>query len=352
MGDGGRGADEWMVDGRGDGRCGAVPGVRGKERDHMPDVSGLEVRAGPRDERGVHGVQRVGEVEEAGGDRAERREDGAVAVGEDWADAERAVRGVQGDGEEVHSGTDVLRHVPWGGPDRVPEVQGRAVRKRRHRKTAAGSGITPEGVDLVLRTSVANIIRRAKAGKVLTAREEELLRRYSGGGKEEVEAEERQYVTPAAFERYLEQIGIRISHKNLYRSYLSPGARYAGAIPRSGDRKRIHRERAAEIIRIVQSRETPNAMNALAMRTEAEARLAAAKAERAEIILAELRGQKIDIGIVRRVWTRAIETFRAELKGLAMALADELQGKPATEAKAVLDGRFHDAMRHLAVELK
>lgn len=225
-------------------------------------------------------------------------------------------------------------------------------------KRAAGgkarrpAGLTPEGVDLVMRASVANIVKRAKAGHVLTAREEELLRRAAGQSERTETDDGPQYGTPAEFERYLEQVGVRISHKNLYRSYLSPMARYAAAIPRSGDGRKIHKARAAEIIRIVQARETPDAVNALALRSEAEARLAAARAEKAEIQLAEMRGSKIDVAIVQRVWVRALETFKAELKGLAMALPDELQGKSSAEAKAILDQRFHDAMRHLSVELK
>jgi hypothetical protein len=221
--------------------------------------------------------------------------------------------------------------------------------KRRRKK---GAGLSPDAVDVVLSANLGNILRKAKAGKVLTAREEDILRRASATPKAAEAEDAKQWVTPAEFERHLAAVGLEVSHKNLYRTYLGNGARYAKAIPRSGDGRKIHRDRATEIVRMVQAKETDaDPLNSLALRAAAEARLRTAQAERAEIMLAEMRRTKIDIAIVQRVWSRAVETFKAELRALSMALPDDLRDKTGPEIKAVLDTRFHDALRHLAVEL-
>jgi len=84
-------------------------------------------------------------------------------------------------------------------------------------------------------------------------------------------------------------------------------------------------------------------------RTSAE-RYRAAKAELAEIKLAQERGELLGRPAVLAWALQLAQGLRSGLEGMAMALAGELQGRPAPQIAEVLEGRFADLRRRLTTE--
>jgi len=164
------------------------------------------------------------------------------------------------------------------------------------------------------------------------------------------EVPNRIWLTPAEFERWLPSQGVQISHQNLYKTYLGRNARYP--IPRSSSGK-IHRGKALELINLARGRahvETGSAEDAARLRLEAEARWKAARAAIAEIKLEELRGRKVDVDLVRRVWTRTIETLKSDLLNLARSLPDLIAGRRRAEQAAIIERAFRELLLKMSRE--
>lgn len=215
--------------------------------------------------------------------------------------------------------------------------------------------LTAKDLEVVNAAQIANIIRKAKAGRVLSQREENILAHAVPTSKKAIKpsripAEEDQnvWLTPAEFERWLQGQGISISHKNLYRSYLGKGARHP--LERSAAGK-IHKEKALELIRLIQGREEGDAARIITERQAADARYKAAKARAAELALeAELK-LRVPTALVEKVWGRAFENFKSELRTIEHNLPDDLEGKPRAEMQAILAKAHHEALKHLMINL-
>lgn len=197
--------------------------------------------------------------------------------------------------------------------------------------------------------NVANIIRKAKAGKVLTRAEQRMLEENTrGGASAEPEAEaNRVWLTPAELHVWLIEQGVRISRKNLYGTYLGKAARYP--LERTADGQRIHKWKALELIKTVQQREDLGDRDGIIARRQlAEARIREARAEQEALRLAEMKKSLVPAELVRRIWTRAIESFKNELRTLIHALPRDLEGRTQAQMREIIESRHLDALRHLS----
>lgn len=211
--------------------------------------------------------------------------------------------------------------------------------------------LTAQQVEKIERAQLGVVIEKTRQKKPLNSREWKLLAKY-GGTKppEETPDEDRVWVTPAELERYLPTVNITISKKNLYKTYLGKGARHP--LERSGDGKRIHKHKAAELIRIVQGRDDTSASRVIQERQLADARYRSAKARREEILLQQLMGDRIPLAAVEKVWARALENFFNELRAMEHNAPEELFGKDRAEMRAILQLRHHEARKHLMINMR
>lgn len=159
---------------------------------------------------------------------------------------------------------------------------------------------------------------------------------------------DRVFVTPAEFERWLKKQGLKISHKNLYETYLGPHA--VNQIPRSSDGKRVHKDKGLELIKLVQSKQDVDPTNVAQRRAEAAARLAEAKAAKQELEASEAAGSLLDVDLVKQVWTNAIEATKNEMRSMVNTLPAELVGRNEDEIRTLLDKSLRAAQEHLAVQ--
>jgi hypothetical protein len=206
-------------------------------------------------------------------------------------------------------------------------------------------------LDTILKANVANILRKQKAGKTLTANDERILREYFGekppteNGKTE-EATERVWLTVSEFLRYAAARGVTISRKNFYKTYLD-----TDTIQRNSE-GRIHRDKALETIRIVQNKDTNAGDQVLKRRQEASARVAEARAIREEMDLARERGQLVEIGLVHKIWTGAVENMKNEDRVLEHTLPAQMVGKTEEEIRVMMESANREKWRHLSVEYR
>lgn len=212
--------------------------------------------------------------------------------------------------------------------------------------------LNPDAAENVRRAIVKNVLKKVAAGKVPTQREQAILDGESSSRSRRGEPTEdgRLWLKPAELERWLRRQGLKISHQNLYKTYLGRAAQHAPAVPWSGDGERIHRDKMIELIRIVQQREDVNLSSALAEKQAANARILSAKARMAELELYELEGRKIDIALVKKVFNRAIQNFDNELRALELSLPDELVGLEPAAMREVLRARHAGVKRHLKLD--
>lgn len=208
-------------------------------------------------------------------------------------------------------------------------------------------------MDVVRRTQLANIINKAKSGKVLSRAELELLERGSAEKQEPkkaaASAEEKVWLSPSEFIRWANEQGVSLSRKSFYKTYFGRGARHP--VERSKDGKRVHRDKALELIRMVQADDYGDSSRIICERQAADARVKSAKARMAEIELETLSGQRPSIEVVKRVWGRAVENLRGELRTLAKNMPDELFGKAREEMTNLMERRFEDAFRHVSRDM-
>lgn len=210
--------------------------------------------------------------------------------------------------------------------------------------------LNKEHVTAIEQSQLAVALAKSKAKKPLTAREWKLIEKYSQTKQAPEPEQERVWLTPAELERWLPSVGVKISHKSLYKTYLGKGARHP--LERSGDGKRVHKDKAAELIRIVQGREDTDANRVIQERQAADARYKTAKARREEILLQQMMGVRIPLEVVEKVWARALENFFNELRAMEHNAPEELYGKDRAEMRAILQLQHHEARKHLVAVFK
>ncbi len=227
--------------------------------------------------------------------------------------------------------------------------------KRQRPKTKAAGTKKPSNalsdadVDLILDRSKKNLVAKVARGGVLTQAE---VRQVEGMRAAQAphpaaatDADERVWVTPAEFERWLPSQGLTISHKNLYKTYLGKGALYPIKRNAAG---RIHREQGLELLRLVQTKQPSTMEDAMAKRAEATARAQLAKArmlERQEQLNA---GTAVPLDLVNQVWSRCFVNLKNEQLSMAKALSAVLVGKSELEIETILHQRILDSHRHVA----
>jgi hypothetical protein len=234
----------------------------------------------------------------------------------------------------------------------------RTTRKQQASRKPAAASAAPQASDwdVVQRANVANILRKQRSGKVLSAREESLLRtalekkNAPAAATPAVDDEDRVWLTPAEFERWLPGQGLRISHQCLYKTYLAKSA--TNQIKRSSDGRRIHKWNGLELIRIVQGKQDVQVDSILRRRQEAATRVVEAKAAAAELQQAERAGHLLDADLVRQVWSGAIQAQINEFRTLVHTLPPELVGKTEDEIRVLLDLHLRNAQHHLAVSYR
>ena len=232
--------------------------------------------------------------------------------------------------------------------------------KKKHttRKAPPPRAATPQASswEVVQRANVANIIRKQQSGRVLSAREESLLRtalekkNAPAAAAPALDDEDRVWLTPAEFERWLPGQGLKISHQCLYKTYLAKSA--TNQIKRSSDGRRIHKWNGLELIRIVQGKHDVQVDSILRRRQEAATRVVEAKAAAAELEQAARAGHLLDADLVRQVWSGAIQAQINEFRTLVHTLPPELVGKGEEEIRALLDLHLRNAQHHLAVSYR
>lgn len=158
-------------------------------------------------------------------------------------------------------------------------------------------------------------------------------------------ADDGEWITATGLLRWLRAQGLKISRKNLYKTYLGARARY----PLERDAKgRVHRLRALETIKAVQERDGGTSDEIARRRALADARIREALAAKREIELLELRGRKIDVELVEKTWTRTVTAAKDALRTLAMTLPDVLEGLGKDAARTLLEDRFRGVMETLS----
>ena len=196
---------------------------------------------------------------------------------------------------------------------------------------------------MVQRANIANILKKQRAGKVLTTREEKILREALDKKRQPANAEDdgsahededRVWLTPAEFERWLPSQGVKLAHANLYKTYLSNAA--SNPIKRSTDGKRLHKWKGLELIRIVQGRDAIDPDTFLRRRQEASTRVIEAKAAAAEMEAAAQAGRLLDADLVKQTWTAAAEGLKNELRALVHAMPDDVRPTLETAVRQML----------------
>jgi hypothetical protein len=227
-------------------------------------------------------------------------------------------------------------------------------KKPKHRKGPTDSKkasrvLSDADVDVIVARSKQNLIAKVARGGVLTAgelRQVESMRSESKPAPAPPEPEdERVWITPAEFERWLPTQGVTISHKSLYKTYLGANARHPIKRNSAG---RVHRDFGLELVRMVQGHEEVHTDDAIAKRNAADARIKSARAALLEATAAERAGRKIDVDLVNTKWSRAIENLKNELRALASSVSAMLVGKTELEITAILEKRYMETLRHLA----
>jgi len=171
--------------------------------------------------------------------------------------------------------------------------------------------LRPKDVEAIL---LANVIRKAKAGRPLTKRDEDRLQRASGYRVEPAEAiqeqaEDSAYISKAEFERWLKTQGVKISHQNLYKSYLSPSAPNPAYYNREGTK--VDKWKTLGIIRAVQANTITEPVAASARRRDADIRSLEARMERELIALNTLRAERIHVRQVQMKWQHFLRMLYA-----------------------------------------
>lgn len=204
-----------------------------------------------------------------------------------------------------------------------------------------------DALDVIRKAQIANILKKQKAGKVLSSREEYTLREHFAqkppAAANASESSERVWLTVSELLKWLEAQGSAISRKNLYRTYLDKGQ-----IERNPE-GRIHKWKALETIKVVQERVDFEQGDILRRRQEAAARVAEARADREEMEVARKRGELIELAQVRKVWVGAIEGIKSEQKLIELTLPVELAGATEEIIKLRLQTAHQEMWRHLQV---
>lgn len=219
-------------------------------------------------------------------------------------------------------------------------------------KTQCGKKKQPraaDALDVIRKAQIANILKRQKNGKVLSAREEATLQEYYAEkaplpATPPEEKGDRVWLTVSQLLKFLEAQGSAISRKNLYRTYLDKGQ-----IERNAE-GRIHKWKALETIKVVQERADIELGDMLRRRQEAAARMAEARADREEMDVARRRGGLVEMALVRKVWVGAIEGIKSEQKLIELTLPVELAGATEEVIKLRLQAVHQEMWRHLQVQ--
>lgn len=78
------------------------------------------------------------------------------------------------------------------------------------------------------------------------------------------------------------------------------------------------------------------------------ARLASAQAEKAEMEIAEKKGDLLPVDSVAALWARVLTDCKSKLLSLPSKLAPQVVGKKREQARAIIELAIHDALRGLA----
>lgn len=216
---------------------------------------------------------------------------------------------------------------------------------------------------LIQDAQLAAVLNKVKAGKVPNAREQAILdraRAVPDNGKpgtpelqslEEHDGEGPIWLPPSEFLRWLQEQGITLSRKSLYKTYYGTGARHPVHV--SPDGKRIHKWKALELIRIVQGGEgAGDSARIITERQQADARFRTAKARQAELELEEIEGKRVPLDTIERVWATMWENVKNEARALEHNLPEELDGKSKGEMRGVLSLALHRMFAHLATSCR
>jgi len=217
--------------------------------------------------------------------------------------------------------------------------------------------LSADQLSVMEKKNLANILRKQQAGRVLNRSELETLRRASSPdvpAQAENDGDPDGYglkvwIGPAELEKWLPSQGVKISHKNLYATYLGRDAKYRVERNAKGE---LHRWRTMELIRSVQNPEHVATDEILQRRQIAGARAQEARARVQEMRVAEMEGLLIPRTVIEEVWTRAVGLFLQELSGLGETLLDELVEEATPEQRGLLKDRLADLQRHLHVEFE
>lgn len=223
--------------------------------------------------------------------------------------------------------------------------------------------LTERDLALIADAQLAAVLSKVKRGQVLTAREQQILdraRAVPDNGKpgtpelqslEEHDGEGPIWLPPSEFLRWLQEQGITLSRKSLYKTYYGTGARHPVHV--SPDGKRIHKWKALELIRIVQGGEgAGDSARIITERQQADARFRTAKARQAELELEEIEGKRVPLDTIERVWATMWENVKNEARALEHNLPEELDGKSKGEMRGVLSLALHRMFAHLATSCR
>ncbi len=196
---------------------------------------------------------------------------------------------------------------------------------RRNKPKVTKRRLRPQDIEAIL---LANVIRKAQAGRPLTKRDEERLQRASGSGTERAAALQEQatdatYVSKAEFERWLKEQGVKISHQNLYKSYLSPAAPNPAYYNQEGTK--VDKWKTLEVIRAVQASTITEPAAESARRRAADIRSLEARQERELIALEAMRSERIHVRQVQMKWGHFLRMLSAGTSAIAYGLPAEHQ---------------------------
>lgn len=229
--------------------------------------------------------------------------------------------------------------------------------------------LTARDLELVRNQQVRNVLAKVAAGKTPTAREQKILdaaavvetkgaaRPKGRKGSEEDSV----WLTPAEFLRWMPSQGITLSRKNFYRTYFGSAARHPVHVNPEG--KLIHKWKAVELIRLIQSRDDTEGSRAIRERQTAEALAKTAEAMRRVIDLEERMKKRIRIDTVTKLWGQAVENLKNELRTIEhnatedvvrilrelLTLSDEHAGELRARVRKMLHHAHHGALKHMAI---
>lgn len=227
------------------------------------------------------------------------------------------------------------------------------------------STLTPKDLELVKSQQVRNVLKKIAAGKTPTAREQRLLdeaaegppRRKNPKGQEE----DAVWLGPAEFLRWLPSQGITLARKNFYARYYGKQAKHPLHV--SPDGKKIHKWKGAELIKLIQSKESGDGDRVIRERQAAEALFKTAQAQRAVVLFETVLGQRVRTHVVTKVWSDAVENLKNELRTIQqnvpdelvralqalMTIPEEIAVKLRATARTTLENAHHGALKHMAV---